>query len=387
MDAKLAEVRKAAAARYKQTPEEQKPHITKCEACGQPDYLAKVCPETGLLHQKDKKRLVGGMLMDADSKQMTGGQLMNAINAIRVRWQKPRVQKLTVDGDSIGIFQTFVMRMQWQLMRFGYMYGTVSEDGTQVTVDAIYEPEQQGTNMDFELLPDKRMEKVDEIAKGLGLCRVGICCTHQPRDPNQIVLSGKELLLLAKEQSRFGDHCVLITIGPDMENQQIAAQAWQGSQQCVNLFQLGILEESKEDIRYIHSTTPLEIAQDTTDEKGHNKCVIKEPAATVDTRWCTAPVAVDRYASPIIRNTFARISRPGEAPPTMANLRIYFQDPRRSRLPFVERIADFHVLIFLRENLFGKSDMPTVLTAVLEKNNSAVEIYDEMIREHFKQLH
>ena len=386
MDPKILEMRKAAAARYKNTPESEKPHIKICDDCGVSIYDSKICKTTGKLHEHGKQQLVGGKLVDADKKTMTTSELINAINAIRVRWEKARVTKLSIDQQAMGIFQSVPIQREWQLMRYGIMYGTVSADGTAVTVDCIYEPEQEGTNTDWTLLEDKREEHVDMLAKGLGLRRVGVCVTHQPRDPKQCVLTGRELLALAKDQSRYGDHCCLVTLGPSHENQGIEAQAWQGSQQAVNLYQLGLFSESGVDIRYIKSSTPLEIAQDTKDEKGHSKCVIKEPEANVDTRWMTAPVAVSSFETTVIRNTFARISRPGEIPPTMANLKNYFADPRRTRLPFVERIADFHVLIFLMEAYFTPSGMPLILQAVLAKDNDAVQVYDETIKDHFKQL-
>jgi nuclear protein localization family protein 4 len=389
VDPKLAEIRRAAAERYKRAPAEAKPHIRVCDDCHSPVYDSKVCSATGKLHAvvDGSPNIIGGTIVDSSKKTMTTKELTDAINEVRVKWQPSRVRKVEIDGDSIGIFQTFVMTRKWQLMRVGILYGRVTEEseGPVVTVDSIYEPEQNGSSMDFQLLEDRRQVRIDALAKRLGLKRVGLCCTHQPRDPNEIVVTAKELLHLAKEQSVYGDHCVLLTIGPSHDNQEISAQAWQASQQSVHLLQLGFLEESPEDIRFIRSKKPLEVAQEQ-DEKGHKKLIIKEPSTSVDARWMIAPVAVEQFHSTVVRNTFARISRPGEEAPGFQNMRAYLQHPKRKSLSFIEGIADFHVLVFLADNLFTEEDMDQLVKCVLEKNSKDAAIFEEILKGHMREL-
>ena len=226
---------------------------------------------------------------------------------------------------------------------------------------------------------------MNALATLLGLKRVGIVCTHPARDPQEIVLTAQELLMCAREQSRFGDSCILLTMGPNLETGLVNAQAWQASEQCVNLFRLKLLDEFDEDARFVRSSQPLEIAQETTDKAGHKQCIIKEPRNTIDTRWMTSFIAVEAFQSPIISNTFVRISRPLQSPPTFSNLRAYLADPKRNRLTFAEKIADFHVLVFLMDKLFSvKSDMPVVAEGVLTKNSAMLKEYEEILKEAMK---
>lgn len=386
MDPKLAEIRRQAALRYRETPAGEKPQLRLCEQCGQSVYDHTVCQETGRVHDIGKKTVVGGAVLDAEKKVVTSRELMAAIDGIRVKWQAARTQKMRVDEDSIGIFQTLTLSRQWKLMRCGIMYGHYDKTTATVSVHSIYEPEQSGTPTDWTLLPDPRTKRVDKLASLLGLQRVGLAITHPARDQSELILTGKELLALAKEQSIFGDHCVILAIAPDITTGHITASAWQASEQCVHLFQIGFLSENKEDIRTVASTQPLEIAQEETDKKGHKQCIVKEPASIVDTRWMTAYIAVEKFHSTVIRNTFARISRPGEAPPGMPNLAAYLKDAKRAKLPFVQKIDDFHVLIFLMETIFDISQPEIALIAegVLKKDNEQVKVYEDLLASYLR---
>lgn len=341
---------------------------------------------TGLFHNQRKETLVAGLLVDASKRQLTGPELMDAINAVRVRWQPSRTKLVKADGTALNIFQSFVMSREWKLQRYGILYGKMDPENSTVSVHCIYEPEQQGSEHSFELLPDSREATVDAIAAGLGLRRVGSVCTHSPRDEASVTLSGKELLLCAKDQSRYGDGCVLITLGPNVETGLIQAQCWQASEACVRFYRMGVLSEDKSDIKHIISSIPLEIAQEDRDKAGHQRCVIKESSTVVDTRWMTGYVAVEAFQSDVIGNGFIRISRPGCEPPTFANLKVFFSDPKRNKLPFVQQLADFHVLIFLAASGFldVTHDMPVLVEAVAKKDNGRVALYEELIREFIK---
>jgi nuclear protein localization family protein 4 len=270
------------------------------------------------------------------------------------------------------------------LQRCGILYGDYDAVSGTITAHCIYEPEQEGDDMFFKLLPDPREKRVDAIAKALGLRRVGIILTHPPRDAEEIVLTAGELLLLAREQSRFGDECVLLTVAPDPATHQIAAQAWQASEQCVRLFRMGVLSRD-EHPGMVRSTIPLELAQDVRDEKGHQKCVVRQPSDTIDARWMTAYCAVESFDSNVIQNKFVRISRPGEAPPDFPNLRAYLSDPKRNRLPFCQQISDFHVLIFLAEKLLQReADIVALVAAVKNGDASGAARFEEMVRARVK---
>lgn len=71
--------------------------------------------------------------------------------------------------------------------RVAYLYGYYAEDphykgGIRGIVEAIYEPNQKGSYNSFELLPDPHLHNVEEIAKCLGLERIGWMITETNHD-------------------------------------------------------------------------------------------------------------------------------------------------------------------------------------------------------------
>ncbi|CAJ1009209.1 putative NPL4 family [Leishmania naiffi] len=375
--------------------------VRKCNACQQPPYSASVCPATGLFHDLDKKRLIGGTVVT--SNVISSSQLMAAIDQTRVRWVPSRTQLVKVDAQSINIFQSFVAQMDWKLQRYAVLYGLYDDATHTIEVHAVYEPEQHGSTYAFDPLPDAHMDKVEKIAKALGLRRVGVACTHPMRDPEHILLNYRELLLCTKEQSRYGDECALLTVAPaampstessgntsapgELLTDSAAAvsgatceptivvscQAWQTSPQCVHLYRLGVLQkppggeealQDAEKARQVHCTMPLEVAQTETDPSGHRRFVTKSPSTEIDTRWFTSYIAVQQFVSPIVRGAFMRLSRPGMPPPALQNLRNYMNDPKRKGMSFAERIADFHVLVYLLTQVFTTDDELRTLCSV-----------------------
>jgi nuclear protein localization family protein 4 len=386
VDPKVLEMRRLMAERYKKARPEDRPQVQLCPDCGKSDcFGTKICPVTGKRRDADKVNFVGGTAVDKDKRVFTSKELVQAINAVRVKWQPARVAKVRVDSDAAGIFQTFVLQREWKMMRYGIMYGTVDKATAEVTIHCVYEPEQVGLETRVETQKDARVERVDALAGYLGLQRVGVVLTHPPRDTDECTLEAHELLMLAKEQSIHGDHCILLAIAPNPASQEIEAHAWQASEQCVQLFQVGMLKPSEEDTRFVHSTRPLEIAQEDRDARGREKCIIKEGSNEVDAHWMTAYVAVEAVGSDLIGNRFVRITRPGEMPPTFANLRRFLDDPKRKSLPLVEQLRDFHVLVFLMENVFDwKCDMPAIAEAVVTRNKNGLAAYETVLREYMR---
>lgn len=390
-DPKVAEYRRQMAARYASLPAAEKPHLELCDQCRQPVHVARVCRATGLLHEREKMRLVGGMAMDDDKKQYSGRELMSCLDASRVKWQASRVARVRIDGDANAIFQSFPVRQRWQVMRCGILYGTFDKPNRCVSVHAIYEPEQRGDALGFQLGVDPREQRVDELAALLGMERVGICVTHPPRDTSVVSLSAVELLLCAREQSRFGDHCVIVTVAPDPATKQIQAQGWQTSEQCVRLFQMGVLAPSVAEggLGIVHSSVALEVARSEKDEKGNPKLVVKEPSKEIDAHFMLSFSAIEQFHSELCTNLFVRISRAGEPAPTLDNLDVFLKDQKRAARPFHERVRDFHVLVFLMEAVFGgkpdSADMKAFVAAMLAADPVAMARFEVMVLDRIKQ--
>lgn len=375
---------------YQQLSEAEKPKVKVCPACHQATYLKEICPVTGLYHDLEKKKLIGGSVVEGNV--IRSSELMSAIDRTRVKWAASRTQLVKASAQSLNIFQSFVAQMDWNLQRYGLLYGTYTPDNLTVEVHAIYEPEQHGNRFTFEVVEDPRIAKVDAIATGLGLRRVGAICTHPPRNPETIVLNSREMLLCAREQSRFGDECVLLTIAPNESDGVVECQAWQTSPQCVYYYRLGMLHEPAgspdclaipEEARYVETTMELEVTQQDTDSSGKQRFITKAPSKQIDTRWFTSYTAVQQFESEVVRGLFMRISRPGMAPPTFSNLKNYLLDPKRKDEVFAEKIADFHVLIFLAEVFSMEDDVPALVNIVKNRLNSEeAKNYEVILKEY-----
>ncbi|CCW63378.1 unnamed protein product [Phytomonas sp. EM1] len=416
MSDKIRELAEARRRRFQQLSKDEKPKVAVCPNCAQASYLSEICPRTGQYHDLQRKTLVGGDLFN--SKFVDSSRLMGAFDRTRVKWVPSRTQLVKADAQSLNIFQSFVAQVGWNLQRYAILYGRYDSASAVVEVHAVYEPEQHGNRYRFEVIDDPRIETVDAIARGLGLRRVGALCTHPPRDPDEIVMSARELLLCAREQSLHGDECVLLTIAPNLSDGVVECQAWQTSPQCVHLFRVGLLYEpdekdldrkntdkkdtdkkdtEKKDTEkkdtdkeadkveewMIVSKVALEVAQEDTDGKGHRLCVTKEPCTRIDTRWFTSYIAVQQFTSDVVRGGFLRISRPGMAPPTFENLRNYMNDPKRRNETFAEKIADFHVLIFLSTVFSTSDDLPELVRIAKTKEmTEEARNYEAILHEY-----
>lgn len=111
--------------------------------------------------------------------------------------------------------------------RFGYMYGTFKKYdatplGTKAVVEAIYEPpqhdEQDGLTMDMEQVIEE-IEKIDDLAKAMGLLRIGLIFTDLTdsghgdgsvlckRHKDSFFLSSLEIIMAARHQLRNPNVC------------------------------------------------------------------------------------------------------------------------------------------------------------------------------------
>lgn len=90
--------------------------------------------------------------------------------------------------DDIQNFANYWMNdLEMAEQRVGWLYGYYVEDnhyplGIRAVCEGIYEPPQNSSLCDVELLPDEFLPVADSIADRLGLERIGHIITHLPRD-------------------------------------------------------------------------------------------------------------------------------------------------------------------------------------------------------------
>ncbi|KAG8345253.1 putative NPL4 family [Trypanosoma vivax] len=364
------------------------PQASVCNDCGKPlTFATDVCRVSGMLHNRGKGTIIGGLV--TSSRFIDSSSLLKAIDKTRVRWEKNRTNLVLVDQTSINIFQTFCRTCGWCVQRYALLYGRYDNATKTVEVHAIYEPKQHGDARTFHFEKDENIRTVDMVAEGLELRRVGAICTHPKRDSNAVVLTAREMLLCAREQSIFGDECVLLTVYHDDVEDRTHCSAWQVSTQAIELYRNGFLSESNgargpddepattdeqtmwEREARLCSEIELEVAETVKDDKGGCRSVIKKMHHEIDVTWFVSYIGIKEFDSNVVRNLFVRLSRPGMDPPTYENLKIYLDDPKRRDMRRLEKYADFHVLVFLACTALSEEQIRRVTGAIIHKKSEA----------------
>ncbi|KAK2076952.1 hypothetical protein QBZ16_005180 [Prototheca wickerhamii] len=222
------------------------------------------------------------------------------------RQESPDCPGVSFDGDAIHAFQLYVSAaIAFSIKRGGILYGTVDEDGT-VRAHAIYEPPQTGSADSLSLERGTEEESAaDAIAAAQGWKKVGWIYSQSTKE-REFIVSTEELCQMAACQDEMGDTAVtaLVAAFPGDDGQaEVHVEAFQVSRQCVKLWREGWFQEQAE-------PSGLSTLRDPKDPKNQT------------------PVIVAGKDQGEVDND-------------------YFLIPARSGKPFVERIADFHLLLYL----------------------------------------
>lgn len=265
------------------------------------------------------------------------------------RQETSHCESVSFDRDCANAFQHYVNEsLAFAVKRGGFMYGVVSEDG-KVEVNFIYEPPQQGTE-DLLFMRDLEEEKlVDAIAMGLGMRRVGFIFTQTiMQDKKDYTLSNKEVLQAVELHAESGlkewvTAVVKLEVNED-GGAEIHFEAFQMSDMCVRLFKDGWFEtEIRDDDDPKLSRMKKDVVVGGKD--------VKE----VDNDFFLVLVKIIDHQGPL-SSTFPIENRNTDV--TMKALRNHLE--RTRSLPFVKRISDFHLLLFLSRFLDISSDVPAL---------------------------
>ncbi|KAG7395783.1 Nuclear protein localization protein 4 [Phytophthora boehmeriae] len=306
----------------------------------------------------DKQAFRPGMKSLRDMKMhWTLGEFMrmDAQFEFKLSAQKePHVAKVHLDGVSCNDFQAYLRQFAFQQSRCGWLYGSVDSETKGVTVDFIYEPPQQGNPYGFEVLDDPNAEKVDTVAEALGYEKVGWVFSHPPREDEDFHFSAREVMLAAQLQADAGGKgSLFLTLKVTLDKEgQASFEAFQVSDQCVEMFAAGALEENEEN--------PKSCGVSGT----FTALVEAKPAKEVDNNFflCVVPVVPHESA---LRCEFPKLNREGSYR-NRAALKTQLQKYRNE--PYVKRINDFQLLVFLSEFLDVKTDIPVICQAVRDPN-------------------
>ncbi|XP_042516802.1 NPL4-like protein 1 [Macadamia integrifolia] len=270
------------------------------------------------------------------------------------RQEKPHCESVSFDRDAASSFQHYVNEsLAFAVKRGGFMYGTVSGDG-KVEVNFIYEPPQQGTEDNLILMRNPDEENIVEaISLGLGMRKVGFIFTQTiGQNKKGYTMSNSEILQAAELHGQSGlkqwiTAVVKLEVNED-GGADIHFEAFQMSDMCVRLFKEGWFESNiKGDADPKLSRMKKDVVVGVKDTKDVDNCFFLVVVKIMD------------HQGPL-SSTFPIENR--NTPVTMKALKNHL-DWTKS-LPFVKRISDFHLLLFVARYLDISSDVPALAECV-----------------------
>ncbi|XP_078611262.1 nuclear protein localization protein 4 homolog [Branchiostoma floridae x Branchiostoma japonicum] len=295
--------------------------------------------------------------------------------------------------------------------RLGFLYGKYEHHkdvplGIRATVAAIYEPPQVGTANSLELLEDRNADVVDDIARKLGLRKVGWIFTDLVaddsgkgtvknfRNADSVFLSAEECIMAGEFQNQhpnctklspdgtFGSKFVTVVASGD-ESHQIHFEGYQVSNQCMALVRDDCLVPTKDapELGYIKESTPEQYVPDVfykeKDSYGNLVTLLARPLPVeyllvqVTTGFPVDPVSTFniRVAKPFPIENRADIGDIQD----FGQLTAYMQQFPGYRL--LETMSDLHFLSYLAtmDMLPLKDHMDPLLEGVREQNAETVE--------------
>lgn len=297
--------------------------------------------------------------------------------------------------------------------RIGFLYGYYERHtgvplGIKANVLAIYEPPQESTANYVKLtLPDKNEQAVEQLARKLGLERVGwifIDLISQDaakgtvkhfRNVDNYFLTAQECIMAGYYQTiyqnicklsndgYFGSKFVTVIVTGDIEN-QIHMEGYQVSNQCMALVRDGCLVPTKDapELAYVKETTKEQYVPDvffTEKDKFNNE--IKQIARLLPIEYLLIDVPVSTPKDQ--KYTFN--SNLKVKPFTIENRAIqgHIQDftslsgylsQFKNEDGFLDAIKDFHLLVYLStmDMISFKNDLDELLRAIKAEDKRKV---------------
>jgi nuclear protein localization family protein 4 len=280
------------------------------------------------------------------------------------RQEQAVCKQVSLDTASVSNFQAYLQRFQFARKRFAFLYGKYqeTEDGEKKTiVEAIYEPPQEpdpDAAEGFEQLDDPLEEKVEEIAKLLGLQKVGWIFGHQPRESGY-VLSAAEVIMAAELQLEAAggvEETPFVTVKVTQGNDGVSVEAFQVSQQCMAM----VAEEALEigpDPGFCQVNDTFTAIQEGKESK------------TVNNNFFLTVVPIVQHASETFVAQFPRINRDlDDRAPSKDEMKRQLGKSGTSGWTFIDLLSDFNLLIYLTEFLDINADFPKICQSVVDRS-------------------
>lgn len=275
--------------------------------------------------------------------------------------EKPHCMSCSFDAHAANTFQSYVRdTLGFSIQRCGFLYGERAEDGA-VKVHFIYEPPQEGSADDLILLRNAEEEKcVDFIAAQLGYFQVGLVLTHSDSNDREYNVSGKQAALMAEMQAAGGEHFVTAVVSLDEtedDEKFVNFEAFQLSDQCVKLCKDGWIQQEQA-VENSEKAGFLQVSSDVI--------VAGKDTREIDTDFLLVAVPILDHEGPLA-HTFPVENR--LLAQTTNDLRDHLT--ATASKAYCERLADFHLLLFLSKSLDLGTDMALLVDAVKTKGTVA----------------
>lgn len=303
---------------------------------------------------KEDKRARAEAELRRYGKKGSSIAVIEALEALKFRispQQEAYAAAAAINSDAAKAFQAYLAETAFSQQRIGICYGTVDEE-KQTNVHVIYEPPQQGNSDAYDLVEGDGAgditQRAEKLAEMLELKCVGIVISARPRkcilSAMDVVVAAQMLASLPEDQRK----AFIIFVVTTAESGETLFEAYQISDLAVEMYQADAFEP----------------ASNQKSNGGRVLCkqdvlVEGKDARKVPTEFFILNVPIKSCES-WLRTAF-----------TIENRDITPQGPAQlsgiineESLPYHQRLADFHLLLFLSNVFDMKSDMPSLCDAV-----------------------
>jgi len=335
------------------------------------DGQIKLVPSNEVRHAGDDKGFRRGMMPLRDMKMAWTLNEFIAMDSQFVfkmkRQEKSICSQVSLDSPSIANFQSYLQRFQFARKRFAFLYGKYEESdensGQKKTiVEAIYEPPQNPDSdaaEGFDQLEDPLEEKVEEIAKSLGLKKVGWIFGHPPREDG-LVFSAAEVIMAAELQLETAggvEETPFVTVKVAKgKDGTVGVEAFQVSQQCMAMAAEEALEiGTNPGVCQVNETF-------TAMQEG-------KESKTIDNNFFLTVVPIVQHTSEVFVSQFPRINRDlDDRMPSKDEMKRQLSKSGTSGWNFIDLLSDFNLLIYLTKFLDITTDFPKICKSITDRN-------------------
>jgi nuclear protein localization family protein 4 len=284
--------------------------------------------------------------------------------------EKAMCSGVEIDEKSLSNFQNYVLNaLDLQQMRVGYLYGhyvdkaahDFEEKSTDsIKVEFIYEPPQNNTDENFEILEDPQQVTIDALCEQLKVVKVGWIFAHPLREKgfhfsNVEILEAAEQQLIAAEGVNATPFLTMkVTLDP--EKNELLAEAWQVSKQCMEMAAEGAIVPNEN----LGSCGVNETFTAYVEGKPNNEIDNNLFLNLVPVKGCTS----DLFISEFPRNNRIGVMQSRE------DLKKQISGPGTKGFTLQQLLGDFQLLLYLTQFLDLHSDLAPICSAILSPDKS-----------------